>query len=296
MKLFENDFDKVYDTLSDIETLSDKGFSNPSEEPLSSIDIQKEINNASTNVKGLFEPDNSAISFKSISNLMHNSTLTIAEQLEAWQLIIKIISTKYNRAFMKDSYKTWESRLAGFMSVFKIEVAIKEYLDEYLNETFDFTDGESHSLLFAEHGEDTPDLFVKSKNLYFEIKPLNSTSSVHDADFVIRYTATASAIKFKIVPHKNTDIAWDKLKDLIESDLEFTLQLDQNDRVTAGRIKVIYDKLLKSSNTAESTAELEYRAALTRATNAHKKAEQKEKNFLKATLEQEKKSNCRKKS
>lgn len=293
MEIFKNDFDKVYETLSDIDTLSDKGFSNPSEEPLSAADIQTAINNASSVVKSLFETANASISFETILSLINNSSLTIEEQLEAWSLIIKIISTKYNRAFMKDSHKTWEERLAGFISVYGVEVAIKNSLEDYFKETFDFTDIESHNLLFAEHGDDVPDLVVSPNNtsdkLYFEIKPLNSTSSVHDADFVVRYSATTTSVKFKIVPYKANNINWDKLRDTIESNFEFEAALDPNLRVTAGKIKVLYDKLLKTSGTAESTAELEYRSALTKATNAHKKAEQREKSFLKATLEQEKK-------
>jgi hypothetical protein len=69
-----------------------------------------------------------------------------------------------------------------------------------LNTSVNFTDGENHNKLFSGVGKDEADLIANG--FTFEIKPEKSISSLHNANFAIRYRVRSDTVIFKIVPNK----------------------------------------------------------------------------------------------
>lgn len=142
------------------------------------------------------------IRFTNIVDLINGViNLDPEEKLKVWNLINTIINSKHNRAGMKDGRKSWMQRLADFINSYFIECAIKDHLSKNCfggKLKFDFTDKYTHDYLWETTGDNItnaqPDLTCN--NITFEIKPKWSNASLHDAIYVIRYTATTTEVTY----------------------------------------------------------------------------------------------------
>ena len=214
------------------------------------------------NKNNLFESDNEIYFYKiveliKLSSDKNNLKTDSIELLKLWEILIKIVESKYNRKGAKDSTKFWTDRLAGFIESHIVELAIKQKLTEITNKAFNFIDPK-YNILYAGSGLDQPDL--EAENYTFEIKPERSNTSVHKSDFIIKYkvVATNSKVIFWVIPYMvgNYDYKWlDKIVQTKQSTLQFEVGLDSfrkelglETHLTEATLRKIYTELLTNGN------------------------------------------------
>ena len=198
MKLFKNDFDKLYEELS----LLNEASTSISFE-LSDIldnDLRALFNNSATGLSIHFD------NIVKLSNIIPDYSTNIAntDLFKCWSLIKYIISTKHNRDGQDDDKKYWVDRLCNaFYKPYLTEKGILDTINTHnilkkLNLIYS-TSEQEHFCLYEGKGQDIPDFKSQSTGFFFECKPHDGDSNPHrDAEnktFIIRYSTNYNAGK-----------------------------------------------------------------------------------------------------
>ena len=227
--------------------------------PVDNTEFNLKVWNKDTVKNALFSSDYSEISFSNIARLINatakgefqNYPEVAIRLLEAWKALEAILLTKHNRKNAKDNNKHWTERLAVFIESHVVELAIQKKLNEVTGKGFKFIDP-NYKFLYKGNGLDEPDL--KAENYTFEIKPRYSSTNLHNADFVIKYTTTSSQINFQVVSNTFKDSydannSW--LKDILNKELKADLERGTSEKVTAARMRDLFKKLSECGTVAD---------------------------------------------
>lgn len=199
MKIFKNDFDKLYEELStlneDIVTLPYK-LSDISDSNLSSL--------FNITPQGISITFSNIIKLNSIKPDFEEADVTSTDLFKCWALVKYIMSTKHNRDGQNDNKKYWIDRLCNaFYKPYLTEKGLLDTINTHnILKKLDliYTTGEQeHSCIYEGKGQDIPDFKSQSTGFFFECKPHTGDSNPHrDTDnktFIIRYSTNYTTRK-----------------------------------------------------------------------------------------------------